>query len=140
MRTVSLEQALRILAREANSLASEALKPLGVSPLQYDILETISNNMEEPEGRAFRPIRISERVFLGSLHVSGETRKLRDRGYLRTAPGSSRVLTAKGVELLEECRHTLRGVNRHMQRYFDNYGLEAVAEAFCKQQEGASHP
>lgn len=137
MKTVNLEQALRTLAREANSLTTEALKPFGITPLQYDILETISSHMEDPGTRAFGPIRISERVKLSSLHVGDETRYLSKGGYVRTSPGGHRVLTAKGIEFLEECRYALQGVNRNMQAYFDDYGLEAVAEAFLKQQEGA---
>lgn len=137
MTTVNLEQALRVLAREAHSLAYAALKPLGVTPLQYDILETISTHMEDPGPRAFGPTRISEKVRMGRLHTSEMTRQLNKSGYVRTANGGHRVLTAKGIELLEECRYALRGADRHMQRYFDDYGLEVLTEAFLKQQEGA---
>jgi DNA-binding MarR family transcriptional regulator len=133
MSEVSLEHALRCLAREATNMAEEALRPLGITPHQYDILEVIASYMEEPQSYTLMPGRISA---IGNFKYGWGRENvaiLRREGYVRTAIGGSRLLTAAGVELLEQSRAVLRETNRIMSKYFEDTGLEYIAEAHLRQ-------
>lgn len=136
MTVVNLDHALRVLGREAAALAEEALQPLGVTTNEYDMLETIDAFMRTPQRLALLSSRASRRIGVGVSIGNTYVLRLQRRGYVRNAVGGSRLLTAKGGELLDECRRTLEPVNRQLQSYFTDTGLELLAEAFLKQQEG----
>ncbi len=134
---ISLEQAIRSLGREAENLAEEALEPLGITPIQYDILETIARYMENPGKQSLMPARIAKAVQRKRKRGSREVLALKEKGYIHHAFGGSRLLTARGEETLADCRAALRPANQHMGQYFKDIGLEVIAEAFFTQQERA---
>lgn len=137
MPAVRIEHALRVLGRAANRAAEEALEPLNITPIEYDILETIKRFMDNPEEYTLKVPNIS--TLIGIHRASGFDRvpRLERSGYVRHAPGGSRLLTTRGLQKLEECRRALKPTERLFESLFANKtAIEAFAEAFLTQQEG----
>lgn len=135
MTEIHLEHALRVLGRHTVAAATEALAPLGLTPAEYDIMEVISRYMDDPDGLNFNNRTISRLVGIHYATCADQLGRLQRSGLVRMTGGWTRLLTAKGLDTLAECRWRLREANREMQRHFEDYGLENLAEALLSQQK-----
>lgn len=134
MTVVPTEHALRTLGRHIGLAVEEALTPLKVTTIEYDIMETIYRYMEHPDRERFAAPRIAALVGVHTATCNDHLGRLRRSGYIRMTTNNSRLLTTKGVEQLEACRHALRNIERTIQNLFQDYGRIDLAEAFMKQQ------
>lgn len=136
MTEIYLEHALRVLGRHATLAATEALARVELTPIEYDILETIARYMEDPSDDRFTIRDISHLVGIHYASCADQVGRLQRSGLVRMTANWTKLLTAKGLQALEGCRWQLREANREMQRHFQDYGLEDIANAFLHQQGG----
>lgn len=132
MADVYVEHALRILGRHAKRGADKALEPLGISTMEYDVMEIMARYMANPDVRELTVSVIARRMGILTASSSGYINRLQRSGYARETAGGSRLLTTKGFEKLDECRYALRETSQRLAELFKDYGLEDLASAYLQ--------
>jgi hypothetical protein len=135
MAEVFTEHMLRVLGRYTKRAADELLGPLGLRTQEYDTMETISRWMAEPDIPYLTISAIARRMGVLVPSACDYVNWLQRAEYVREAAGRSRLLTAKGEESLEECRHALRHLNDSTNELFRQSGVGGLVRAFLKFQE-----
>jgi predicted transcriptional regulator len=138
---VRMEHMLRILGTHSKYAAEDALAPLGMRPMEYDVMEIISRYMDDPDVPNLTMTIIAKRMGVLVPTVYNYIGNLQRSGYVREATGRSRLLTGKGETMLDDCRRALRDSERNFADLFPPEVLEGITKAFLthEEREGALH-